>query len=105
MVSIKGLDKAEVLVALYNNSHEDGEYKPTIPRQELTVEAARNILKKVQMFDHLGGRILKVDLRNDDEFDSYLYDLNMGIGKTAQEVVDELYKKKNTALVEYKAKM
>ena len=104
-VSIRGLDKAEVLVALYNNSHEDGEYMTTVPKQELTIEAARKILKSVTLFDHLGGRVLKVDLTDDNEFDPYLYDFNMGLAKTAQEVVNELYIKKNTAMVEYKPNM
>ena len=99
MVSIKGLDKAEVLAALYNRAITGGmgfmQYNPT----PMTVEQAREIFRyyfervtvtkkflfwkweiekrpaaKYIYFNYLGGRPMKVDLTSDEEFDASRYD-------------------------------
>ena len=88
MVSIKGLDKAEVLVALWEHSYEQGLGVLDNSKKDLTVKEARKLLKKGTHFQYLKGRVLKIDLSG-DEFDEYLYDRDLGKGM-AQRVIDEL---------------
>ena len=51
-----------------------------------------NNFKRLRRFYHVDGKIMKVDLR-EDEFDDRLYDRDNGIG-VAQEAIDELRKEK-----------
>lgn len=90
MIDISGLDKAAVLAALYNNSVPLGmgllHFDPT----PMSVEDARAILNidRVPYFDYLHGRVMKVDLAN-DELDPRLYDRDLGEG-AAKSVIDSL---------------
>lgn len=65
VIDISNKDKAEVLARLYNNSQPMGlgvgHYDPT----PLTVEVARQILKKRTNFDYALGRPLKINLEGD----------------------------------------
>lgn len=65
-VSIAGLDKAEVLAALYNASHPQGmgflHYDPA----PMTRDEAAKLLERGQYFDYLKGRVMKVDLSGDE---------------------------------------
>ncbi len=89
MVDIKGLDKARVLKALYDNSHVQGlGFMHAVPDGTVTVERCAEILEKGTEFDYLYGRVLKVDLSK-DEFDERLYDRDCGEG-TAQRAVDSV---------------
>lgn len=73
-VNISGLDKAMVLKALYDRSHIQGlGYLQAVPEGTVTIEYCRKLLDKTTYFDYLHGRILKVDL-SEDEFDELLYD-------------------------------
>lgn len=91
MINIKGLDKAELLVELYNHSHQQG--LGLLQRaKNLTVEEAREMLKQTTYFDYLYGKVMKVDLSNDEELNEFLYDRDNGQG-AAQAVVDEIRKK------------
>lgn len=87
MVNIKGLDKARVLKALYDNSHLQGMgfMRASGP---ITVEHCAGLLEKQTYFDYLYGRVLKVDLSG-DEFDERLYDRDCGEG-AAQRAVDSI---------------
>lgn len=89
MINIEGLDKAEVLAGLYNNSKPLGmgflHYKPT----NMTIEEARELLKEYTAFDYLHGRVMKINLTSDIEFEEYLYDRDNG-GGAAQRVIDRL---------------
>ena len=87
MVDIKGLDKARVLKALYDNSHLQGMgfMQASGP---VTVEHCAKLLKEQTYFDYLYGRVLKVDLSG-DEFDERLYDRDCGEG-AAQRAVDSI---------------
>lgn len=80
MISIKGLDKADVLVALYNSAKPSGIGK-LISRIAVpfTYDRARVLVQGDAQFDYLGGRSLKVDLRG-DTFDERLYDRDNGDG-------------------------
>lgn len=80
MISIKGLDKAKVLKALYDNSHVQGMgFLNAVPEGFVTIEVCEELLKESTYFDYLYGRILKVDLSG-DEFDERLYDRDCGQG-------------------------
>lgn len=79
MVSIKGKDKAEVLLALYEYSRPLGlGFFQEIMAPKIDVERCREILKEQTYFDYMYGRVMKVDLSSDDEFDPWLYDRDNG---------------------------
>lgn len=91
MINIKGLNKAEVLKALYDYSHEQGMgIFQTVPRGFVTVEHCEELLRETTYFDYLYGRVLKVDLSG-DEFDERLYDRDCGHG-AAQRAIDSIKK-------------
>jgi hypothetical protein len=79
MVDIRGLDKADVLCALYENARTQGmgvlHYLPG----PLSREEAQEQLELSPRFDYLLGRVLKVDLSG-DEFEERLYDRDNGAG-------------------------
>lgn len=100
-ISIKGLDKAAVLAALYNNSRPLGMGILHFNPAPMTVEEARRHLvagddhvkmfpelmnspkfhtnKTTLDFDYLNGRVMKVSLSG-DEFDPWGYDRDNGQG-------------------------
>ena len=90
MVDIKGLDKAEVLVALWNNSYEVGlSFNPS--GKPLTVKRARKIINgRYYSFDYCEGRVIKCNISG-DEFDPWRYDRENGPG-AARRAIDELRK-------------
>ena len=79
VVDISNKDKAEVLAALYNNSHPHGmgflHYNP----EPMTVEKAKGLLKQTTYFDYLAGRVMKIDLGS-DEVRTWQYNRNNGEG-------------------------
>jgi hypothetical protein len=94
MVSIKGLNKAAVLKALYDHSHVQGMgFMQAVPEGVVTVEHCRMLLENTgyPYFDYLYGKVLKVDLSG-DEFDERLYDRDCGPG-AAQRAIDSLRQK------------
>ena len=84
-ISLEGLDKAEVLAALYNASTPLGmgflHYDP-VP---MTADEARELLARSTCFDYLKGRVMKVDLSG-DELDPWLYDRDNGDGAAMQAI-------------------
>jgi hypothetical protein len=76
-ISLVGLDKAEVLAALYNASKPQGmgfmHYDPT----PMTKEQAAGLLARTTYFDYLMGRVMKIDLSS-DELDPWGYDRDNG---------------------------
>lgn len=91
MINIKGLDKARVLVELYNHSHQQG-LGMFQAAKNLTVEDARELLKNQTYFDYLYGKVMKIDLSSDEEFSERLYDRDNGEGM-AKSVIDNLRRK------------
>jgi hypothetical protein len=83
-VDISNKDKAEVLAALYNNSHPQGmgflHYNP----ENMSVEEARKLLEETQVFDYLQGRVLKINLSG-TILNTWLY--NRDNGDNAAETV------------------
>ena len=89
MVNIKNLDKATVLVSLWNYSHGQGmSFLGNPNNKKLTLEKARFLIEKnhFMYFDYVLGRVIKVDLSK-DEFDPRLYDRDCGEGQ-AQKAID-----------------
>ena len=85
-VNTKGVPKEAVLAALYNNASGRGiglMLQLLNPGSErITAEDAAACIKSNESlyFDYLNGKCLKVDLKNDNEFDPYLYDREYGEG-------------------------
>lgn len=91
MVDIKGLNKAEVLAALYNNSKPQGLGFLHFDAKDMTVAEAEELLKQTTYFDYLKGRVMKVDLSHDDSFEERLYDRDNGNG-AAEKAISSLRK-------------
>lgn len=89
MVDIKGLNKAEVLAVLYNNSKPLGLGFLYFDPIDMTVTEAEKILNQTTYFDYLKGRVMKVDLSSDEGFEEWLYDRDNGKG-AAQRAIDSL---------------
>ncbi len=89
MVDITGLDKAEVLLALYENSDCIG-MGILQAVENYTLEDARRDYEESRnkYFDYLHGRAVKVDLSR-NSFDSFFYDRYFGEG-AAQRIIDGL---------------
>lgn len=85
-VNYKGIDKAELLVGLYNGSHQQG-FGALQPMHNLTVEEARELLEQTSSFDYLYGKVMKINLSDNEEFEERLYDRDNGYGQ-AQMVVN-----------------
>ena len=89
MISIKGLDKAVVLAALYNGSKQQGMgMLQTRGRTEMTVEEAREELKRDSYFDYLHGRVMKISMKS-DELNTSLYDRDNG-PEAAEKIITQL---------------
>lgn len=93
-VSIKGLDKAEVLLALWKGSHAQGlSFLGMIDAGSLDIEKANHCIEEAKAhgrlyFDYLNGHVIKCDITG-DEFDPSLYDRDCGEGR-AEEVIKAL---------------
>lgn len=102
MIDISGLDKADLLAALYNNSRPQGMGIMHYDPKPMTVEEARTFLNvgddlsqmfgdlpgRSMYFDYLKGRVMKVNLSG-DELDAWGYDRDLGEG-AAMRVISSL---------------
>lgn len=99
MISIKGMDKAVVLKALYDHSHCQG--MSFLGAMELNhpfnIEDARKVLERSTYVDYCYGHVIKVDFSG-DEFDERLYDRDCGPG-AAQRAVDSIKLEKASIIV------
>lgn len=91
MIDIRGMKKAEVLKALYDNSKPLGMGFFQIEVGPMPIEEATELLEDQTYFDYLKGRVMKVDLRSDIEFEEWGYDRDNGEG-AAQRVIEVLRK-------------
>lgn len=88
-ISIAGINKAELLAALFNNSKPMGLGFLHASGKPMTTEEADAILKRgVTCFDHLQGRVMKVDIGGDEMYGD-LYNRDNGQG-AAEAVVSSL---------------
>lgn len=87
-ISIVGLDKADVLAALYNGARAQGlgflHYTP----EPMSRAAAQELIDVSTSFDYVKGRVVKVDLSG-DSFDPWGYDRDNG-EDAAGKVIDIL---------------
>lgn len=97
MVDIKGLDKVEVLVALWNASRMQGmsflgfSGPLTASKAQEYIEQARHIGMSGEeeiYFDYLNGKVMKIDIAP-DFIDPRLYDRDNGEGAAQRR--SELY--------------
>ncbi len=82
MIDITGLDKAEVLAALYNKAKPLGLGFLQATSQNMTKEEAQTLISNQGgnlYFDYVKGRPLKVDLSS-DKISPNLYDRDQGQG-------------------------
>lgn len=89
MVNIEGLNKADVLRALYDNAKTQGLGFLHYDSAQMSTEEAERLLGAGTYFDYVKGRVMKVDLSSDVEFEEWLYDRDNGQG-AAQRVIDGL---------------
>lgn len=71
-VSIVGLDKARVLMALYNHSLPEG-----FEILKMSIQRAREYTSRTLYFDYVDGRGIKTDISG-DVADTWLYDRDNG---------------------------
>ena len=107
MINISGLDKAEVLQALYGATRPltMGIFydKPDMLSDDQAAELIRlgqagDLGRRPMYFDYVGGRPIKSDLSG-DEFDPRLFDRDAGQGAAAR-AIEELRAKTNKAEVQ-----
>ena len=91
-MNIEGIDKAELLTALYNGSRQQGMgFIHERGRSDMSVEEARAELRTGETyFDYLHGRVLKIDLSSDD-LNTALYNRDNGAG-AAERIIERLRK-------------
>lgn len=100
-IDISGIDKAELLAALFNGSQQQGMgFMQAAGGREMTVEQAREIISKHHepdrlYFDYLHGRVMKVGIGG-DVLKTWLYNRDLGNG-AAERVVDGLRQKQVAA--------
>ena len=94
MVSYEGLSKAEVLVALYNAAKPQGLGIFVSDANKMTLEQAERLLQSTTKFDYIQGRVLKVDLSNDEGFDPWLYDRDNGFSAALNAILDYVVEKR-----------
>lgn len=87
-ISTAGIDKGELLAALYNASMAQGMGFLHYRSEAMTAEEARALLADATYFDYLKGRVMKVRLEG-DELNPRLYDRDNGPGAAAY-VIDHL---------------
>jgi hypothetical protein len=90
-MNIQGLDKAQVLIALYNRARVQGLGFLNATNQPMTESEAEILLSDYRgYFDYLYGKVMKINLAG-DEVDTRLYNRDNGEG-AAERAVDILRK-------------
>ena len=95
MIKYNDLTKAEVLCALYNNAKSQGLGLFLADKKEMEVAQAEELLKITTNFDYIQGRVLKVDLSDDEGFEEWLYDRDNGKGSAQRALRDYKVQKNN----------
>jgi hypothetical protein len=81
-IKINKNDKAKVLAALYNNSKAQGLGVLHFTSDKMQEYQAKVLLDRNYYFDYLCGRVMKVDMEN-EEISLRLYDRDNGKGSGA----------------------
>lgn len=82
-INIAGLDKVEVLRALYQHAKSQGMGLLHFDPAPMSRKESEALLQEGTYFDYLQGRVMKVDLGS-DELWSRLYDRDNGEGAAAR---------------------
>ena len=86
-IDISGLDRADILAVLYNNSRPQGLGFMHYEAKSMTAAEARALLAGGHRFDYLKGRVMKISLRPDaTTLDGRLYDRDNGQGSAERAV-------------------
>lgn len=86
MINIKGMNKANVLQALFNHSKQQGlGVLDESGRKSMSIDDAKSIVEQSLRFDYLRGRVLKVDISG-DQFNEWCYDRDNGQGAALQAI-------------------
>lgn len=85
-INIEGLDRAEILAALYNNSQQLGMgFLHSRGRTGMTKDEAAELLKTESYFDYLHGRVMKISLKEGaTTLRPFAYDRDNGQGSAAR---------------------
>lgn len=92
-MKISGLNKADVLAALYNAAKPQGMGFVHYDPKPMTREEAEDLLQQATYFDYLNGRAMKIALDGDEVYTGS-YNNNNGDG-AAERVIAELVKTGN----------
>lgn len=89
LIDITGLDRAEVLAALYNRSKPQGMGFLHYDDRKMHSDEAAELLNADSdtYFDYLKGRVMKVRIPGPDDpqqIDPFLYDRDLGSGAAAR---------------------
>ena len=96
MISIVGLERADVLAALYNASRRSMGFAPPADPYLMQRDEAEILLQNVgHVFNDIADRALRVDLSG-NEFDPQKYNQENGEG-AAERAIEELRKSMATA--------
>jgi len=88
-IDISGLDKAEVLAALYNAARPQGMGFAQYTPEPMSFAEAQELLGQTRRFDYVRGRVMKIDFEEGDVLDVGLYDRDNGEG-AAHMVINSL---------------
>ena len=94
-INISGLNKAEVLAALYNNSKTQGMGRLHYTPEPMTIQEANELLNQSHYFDYLKGRVMKVNLTS-DSLDTWGYDRDNGKGAAYRAISHLVVEKTST---------
>ncbi len=89
-LDITGIDKAELLAALYNNARPPGPDWILFQNKGMTTCEAAKLLEEDTYFDYLAGRPLKINLKG-NTLEPALYDRDQGQGE-CERIVESLRK-------------
>lgn len=87
MIDIRGMDKASVLMALYEKARCQGMGRLAFVEGPLPREEAEEMVRTQTYFDYVKGRVLKVDLSR-DWLDTALYNRDNGPGAAEDAIMD-----------------
>jgi hypothetical protein len=91
-IDVSGIDRAELLAALYNGTQPMGPFGPVNDIGEMSVDKAQEVLDKMNgefQFDWLFGRPIKVWIEGDQLHRPDLYDRDAE-NTTVAEIVEKL---------------
>lgn len=87
-ISIAGLDKAKVLIALYEHARVQGLGFLQAKKEPMMEAEATALLESDDYFDYVHGRVMKVRISG-DELNPRLYDRDNGFG-AAEDAIQTL---------------